>query len=218
LPGPFVEVGEHQVGPVDLVAGGAEVLADRAQGGAPAGAVFDEPDGLRPVGVGAGAGVDAQLGLQRGGDLAGVDEPDQAAREGGWLRPCGHPDGQPPGGDVINAVAAAVSGVNAVADQTLVQGQVGQQSVLRQTTGVSRAAAWRSGCGVWLAGQSAASLSGCPLARSCSDRGRGAAGRPGRWRRVRSGRAVPPRSGGAARAGGPRACPLRRRCRPGSSR
>jgi hypothetical protein len=167
LPGPFVEVGEHQVGPVDLVAGGAEVLPDRAEGGAPAGAVFDEPDGLRPVRVGAGAGVDAQLGLQRRGDLPGADEADQAAREDRWLRAGGQPDGQPPGGDVIDAAAAAVGGVDAVADETLVQGQVRQQPVLRQLPGVSRAAACRSGCGIWLAGQSAASLSGCPLARSC---------------------------------------------------
>ena len=30
---PFVEVGEHEVGAVDLVAGGAAVFPDRAQGG-----------------------------------------------------------------------------------------------------------------------------------------------------------------------------------------
>ena len=34
LPDPVVEAGEHEVGAVDLVAGGAEVLPDRAQGGA----------------------------------------------------------------------------------------------------------------------------------------------------------------------------------------
>ena len=67
LPGPVAEIGEHQVGAVDLVAGGAEVLADRAEGGAAAGAVFHQPDGLRPVRVGAGAGVDAQLGLAASG-------------------------------------------------------------------------------------------------------------------------------------------------------
>jgi hypothetical protein len=38
VPGPLVEFGQHQVGPVDLVAGGAEVLGDRAEGDAPAGA------------------------------------------------------------------------------------------------------------------------------------------------------------------------------------
>ena len=31
LPDPVAEVGEHQVGAVDLVAGGAEVLPDRAE-------------------------------------------------------------------------------------------------------------------------------------------------------------------------------------------
>ena len=89
LPGPLVEFGQHQVGPVELVAGGAEVLADRAEGGAPAGAVLHEPEGLRPVRVGAGAGVDAQLGLERRGDLAGADEADQAPGEDGGLRPGG---------------------------------------------------------------------------------------------------------------------------------
>ena len=39
VPGPLVELGQHQVGPVDLVAGGAEVLADRAEVGAAADAV-----------------------------------------------------------------------------------------------------------------------------------------------------------------------------------
>ena len=52
VPGPFVELGQHKVGPVDLVAGGAEVLADRAEGGAPAGAVVHEPVGLRPPYIG----------------------------------------------------------------------------------------------------------------------------------------------------------------------
>ena len=138
LPGPVAEIGEHQVGAVDLVAGGAEVLADRAEGGAPAGAVFHQPNGLRPVRVGAGAGVDAQLGLQRRGDLSGGDEADQAAGVGGWLGPGGQPDGQPPGGDVIDAVPSLVGGGGAVADQALVQGQVRQQSVLGQPAGASR--------------------------------------------------------------------------------
>ena len=39
LPGSLVEVGEHQVSPVELVAGGAEVLADGPEAGAAAGAV-----------------------------------------------------------------------------------------------------------------------------------------------------------------------------------
>ena len=95
------------------------------------------------------------------------DEADQAPGEDRCLRPGGQPDGQPPGGDMIDGAAPGVGGGDAVVDETLVQGQVGQQSVLGQPAGVSRAAAWRSGCRVWLAGQSAASLSGCPLARSC---------------------------------------------------
>ena len=44
-------------------------------------AVFHQPGGPGLVGVGAGAGVDAQLGLQRLADRAGADEPDQAPGE-----------------------------------------------------------------------------------------------------------------------------------------
>ena len=61
VPDPVVELGEDDVGAVDLVAGGGEVLADRAEFGAPVDAVFQQPGGLRLVGVGAGAGVLAQL-------------------------------------------------------------------------------------------------------------------------------------------------------------
>jgi hypothetical protein len=67
---------------------------------------------------------------------------------------------------MIDGAAAGVGFADAVVDEALVQGQVWQESVLGQLPGVSRAAACRSGCRVWLAGQSAASLSGCPLARS----------------------------------------------------
>ena len=74
--------GEQGVGAVDLVAGGAEVLPDRAEVGAAGDAVFHEPGGLRMVGVGGpGAGVDAQLGLQRMADGARADEADQALGE-----------------------------------------------------------------------------------------------------------------------------------------
>ena len=73
--------GEQGVGAVDLVAGGAEVLPDRAEVGAAGDAVFHQPGGLRPVGVGGGAGVDAQLGLQRVADGPGADEADQALGE-----------------------------------------------------------------------------------------------------------------------------------------
>ena len=76
---PGAGAGEQLVGAVDLVAGGTEVLPDRAEVGAAGDAVFEEPGGLRMVGVGvAGAGVDAQLGLQRLADRAGADETDQA--------------------------------------------------------------------------------------------------------------------------------------------
>ena len=81
VPGAGVRAGEQGVGAVDLVAGGAEVLPDRAEVGAAGDAVLHEPGGLRLVGVGAGAGVDAQLGLQRVADGAGADEADQAAGE-----------------------------------------------------------------------------------------------------------------------------------------
>ena len=81
MPGPGVGVGEQGVGAVDLVAGGAEVLADRAEAGAAGDAVFHEPGGLCLVGVGAGAGVEAQLGLERVADGAGADEADQAVGE-----------------------------------------------------------------------------------------------------------------------------------------
>jgi hypothetical protein len=74
FPGPVVEPGEHDVGLVDLVAGAAEVLADRAEIGAAADAVIQERGGLGPVGVGAGAGAHAQLHLQRRADHAGLGE------------------------------------------------------------------------------------------------------------------------------------------------
>ena len=73
--------GEQGVGAVDLVAGGAEVLPDRAEVGAAGDAVLHQPGGLGPVSVGGGAGVDAQLGLQRRADRSGLDEADQALGE-----------------------------------------------------------------------------------------------------------------------------------------
>ena len=71
VPGALAEVGEHEVGAVDLVAGGAEVLPDRAEAGAAGDAVLHEPGGLGLVGVVAGTGVDAQLGFQCRADRAG---------------------------------------------------------------------------------------------------------------------------------------------------
>ena len=110
LAGSVVEAEEHQVGAVDLVAGGAEVLPDRADGGAAGDAVLHEGGGLGAVGVVAGAGVDAQLGLQRRADRAGFGEADQGLGEDRCLRAGGQPDGQPPGGDMIDRAAAAVCG------------------------------------------------------------------------------------------------------------
>ena len=81
VPGAVVEAFEHGVGAVDLVAGGGEVLADRADVGAAGDAVLQEPGGFGLVGVGAGAGVDAELGLERVADGAGFDEADQALGE-----------------------------------------------------------------------------------------------------------------------------------------
>ena len=128
--------GEQGVGAVDLVAGGAEVLPDRAEVGAAGDAVLHQPGGLRLVGVGgAGAGVDAQLGLQRVADGAGADEADQAAGEDRCLRPGGQADGQPPGGDVIDRAAPGVGGGDAVADQPLVQRQIRELALLGARTG-----------------------------------------------------------------------------------
>ena len=124
FPCPLVEVGEHEVGAVDLVAGGTEVLPDRAQAGAAAGTVAVEPGGLEMVRVGAGAGVDAQLGLQLGADGAGAGEAGQAAGEVGVLGAGGQPDGQPPGGDVIDGAVAGVGVGGADVDEPFVLGQV----------------------------------------------------------------------------------------------
>jgi hypothetical protein len=64
LPGPVVELREHHVGAVDLVARSGEVLPDWAELGAPAEAVSQEPGRLRLAGVVAGQGMLAQFGLQ----------------------------------------------------------------------------------------------------------------------------------------------------------
>jgi hypothetical protein len=89
LPDPLMELCEHHVSPVDLIAGAAEALANRAELGAPVDAVFQEPGGLRLVGVGAGAGVFAQLGLEVRVDRSGFDEADQPVGEVGCLGPSG---------------------------------------------------------------------------------------------------------------------------------
>ena len=182
FPCPLVEVGEHEVGAVDLVAGGAEVLPDRAQAGAAAGAVAVEAGGLEMVRVGAGAGVDAQLGLQLGADDAGAGEAGQAAGEGRVLGAGGQPDGQPPGGDVIDGAVPGVGIGGADAYEPLVLRQVQVLLVVRQLAdgsgqGWCAAVRRRRGClavrrGVpvvlGLGAQSAASRSSCPPALSWS--------------------------------------------------
>src|SRR6266566_1996071 len=135
--GLIVESCEHGVGAVDLVAGRAEVLADGAEVGAAGGAVLHEPGGFRLVCVGAGAGVDAQLGLERRADRSGFDEADQALSEDRGLRPGGQPDGQPPGGDMVDGAPPAVRGGDAVADEPLVQRQVRERPVLGQPVAAS---------------------------------------------------------------------------------
>jgi hypothetical protein len=120
VPDPVVELGEDDVGAVDLVAGGGEVLADRAEVGAAVGGIFQQPGGLRLVRVGAGAGVLAELGLKVRVDRAGFDEADQAVGELALLGPGGQPDGQPPGGDVVDDGAAAVGFGDAVGDEPLI--------------------------------------------------------------------------------------------------
>jgi hypothetical protein len=125
LPGPVVEPGEHHVGSVHLLAGSAEVLADRAEVLAAADAVFQQLGGLGPVNIGAGAGAHAQLHLQRGAHHAGIGETGQVLGKDHLLRPGGQPDGQTPGGEMVDGTSAAVGGHDAVVDETLVQGQVG---------------------------------------------------------------------------------------------
>ena len=89
VPDPVVELGEFHVGAVDLVAGCGEVLADRAEFGAPVVAVLQQPGGVRLVGKSAGAGMLAQLGLEVRVDCPGFDEADQAVGVNGFLGPGG---------------------------------------------------------------------------------------------------------------------------------
>ena len=65
-------------------------------------------------------------------DGAGFDEADQAVGEVGFLGPGGQPDGQPPGGEVVDDGAAAVGFGDAVVDEALVQGKVGERPGLGQ--------------------------------------------------------------------------------------
>jgi hypothetical protein len=122
IPGPVAGIGEHEVGAVHLVAGGAEAGADRAGVGVAGDGVAQQPGGLGVVGVAGGAGVAAELGLEVALDGAGGDEAGQALGEGRVLGAGGEPDGQPPGGDVVDGAVLGVGGGGALVDELLVQG------------------------------------------------------------------------------------------------
>ena len=68
--------------------------------------------------------MDAQLGLERLADRSGLGEAGEALGEGRCLRPGSQPDSEPPGGDMIDGAAPAVSGGDTVVNETLVDGQV----------------------------------------------------------------------------------------------
>ena len=161
VPGPGA--GEQGVGAVDLVAGRAEVLPDRTEVGAAGDAVLHQPGGLRPVSVGGGAGVDAQLGLQRVTDGPGADEADQAAGKDRRLRPGRQANRQPTGGDMVDRAAPGVGGGDAVADQPLVQRQIRELALLHFRAGAHLSR--------WLAGRVA----------TCGDRGCRARPGGGTW-------------------------------------
>jgi hypothetical protein len=58
--------------------------------------------------------------FQRTGDYSGLGESDQAAAEVWRLLLCYQPQGHPPGGDVVDGAATAVSRRDAVRDEVLV--------------------------------------------------------------------------------------------------
>ena len=90
----------------------------------------------------AGAGVDAQLGFQFGADRAGAGKADQAPGQDRMLRAGGHPDGQPPGGDIIDGAVPGVRVGGTYGDELLVLGQVQVRLVAGQLAGLpGRAAA-----------------------------------------------------------------------------
>jgi hypothetical protein len=136
-PDAVAELSEDHVGLVDLVAGGGEVLPDRAEVSASVVGVFQQPGGVRLVRIVAGAGVLAQFGPEERVNGSGVDEVGQAVGEVLLLGAAGEPDGQPPGGDVVDDGAAVVGFGDAVVDELLVQVQVGQR---RRSARIS----WRS--------------------------------------------------------------------------
>ena len=77
----------------------------------------------------------AQVVAQVAGDGAGLGEEGQGIGEGLGLGAGGDPDGQAAGGDVVDGGTAGVGGEQAVADEVLVQGQVGEQPVFGQRVG-----------------------------------------------------------------------------------
>ncbi len=131
-PGRAAAHGPRHGGRAEHVAGDLAFMRGRA---APVVAVFQEPGGLRLVQMGAGAGVFAQLGLEIRVDRSGLGETDQAVGEVRCLGTGGQPDGQPPGGEVIDDCAAVVGVGDAVGDETFVQGQVGKRPILGQPVG-----------------------------------------------------------------------------------
>jgi hypothetical protein len=104
------------------VAGGAETGPDRAGICFAADVVAQEAGGLGMIGVARGAGVEAELVFEVALDGAGVDEAGQALGEGRLLWAGGQPDGQPPGGDVVDGAALGIGDRGALVDEPLVQG------------------------------------------------------------------------------------------------
>jgi predicted transposase YbfD/YdcC len=168
LPGPLVEFCQHQVGPVELVAGGAEVLADRPEMDAAADAVVHEPGGLGVVRIVAGARVDAQLSLERLADRSGLDEVDQAPGEDRCLRPGCQPDRQPP----AVTWSTVLPLLSAAAIPSSMRGSYMDSSGSSPSSGgrpahTAAGAVPLSVLRMCLASQSAASRSGCLSACSC---------------------------------------------------
>src|SRR5689334_15665297 len=131
-PDPVSGISEHKVGAVELVAGGAEAVSDRAGVGAGDG-VAQQAGGLGVVGVGGGAGVAAELVLKVALDGAGVDEAGQALGERRLLRAGGQPDGQPTGGDMVDGAVLGVGDRGSFVDKPFVQGQVREELAGRDT-------------------------------------------------------------------------------------
>jgi len=137
VPGPVAGVGEHEVGAVHLVAGGAEAGPDRA-GIRSGGAVAQETGSLSVICVAGGAGVEAELVPQVALDGASGDEAGQALGEGRLLRAGGQPDSQPTGGDVVDGAVLGIGNSGALVDELLVLGQVREKLVGRDAPVVGR--------------------------------------------------------------------------------